>query len=587
MRQIKIKLRESDETKDVISRILEMRGVKPEDLVHYFFPDEALRPTYHDLDNIGKAVELLRKHVDNKSKIYIQIDVDTDGMTSASIMYQFLVEDLGVDEDLVSYHIPKTKVHGITLEEVYKHKPDLVIAPDASSSEFDIHKELKDKGIDVLVLDHHEVEENRYSEDAVVVNNQLSRGFENKGLTGANIVLLFCEAYCEINNLDIHTDKYLDLATVGMIADRASLLDTGVFYFVQFGLRNINNPLLRKILEKSSSVNLDDKLTTKDIEFSIAPMINALTRDNKDDDLDIVVDAIFGRDYEVTNKRVGITHVVDEAIRKMNNARSRQNRKVQEALVLIKERIEEKGLLDNKVLFINSTDILDKTGLNGLVAIKLAEEYKRPTLVLGMKDDGVLKGSARNFDGSPIEDFKELLNSSGAFKYALGHAQAFGVGLDRSNAKHAVDTLNDTLKDVVYDTTYYADLIYEGKPNPQEIHTIAKHKYMWGNGIEAPVAYIKNVRIKKSDIRFIGKNKDTLKINLGTCDGIKFKLTEAEKASLVSSEEEYVILDIVGGCSINSYKGMNQPQINILEWNVVGYDSGEEGSSFNVTDLPF
>ena len=133
-----------------------------------------MKPSYHDLDNIGRAVELLAKHVENKSKIYIQIDVDTDGMTSASIMYQFLVNDLGVDEDLVVYHIPKTKVHGITLEEVHEHQPDLVIAPDASSSEFEIHKELKDNGIDVLVLDHHEVEGNRYSEDAVVVNNQLS-----------------------------------------------------------------------------------------------------------------------------------------------------------------------------------------------------------------------------------------------------------------------------------------------------------------------------------------------------------------------------------------------------------------------------
>lgn len=204
-----------------------------------------------------------------------------------------------------------------------------------------------------------------------------------------------------------------------------------------------------------------------------------------------------------------------------------------------------------------------------------------------MKDDGVLKGSARNFNGSPIEDFKELLNSSNVFKYALGHAQAFGVGLDRSNAKLAVDTLNDTLKDVVYDTTYYVDLLYEQKPNPTDIHTIAHNKHLWGNGIESPIVCIKDVRVKKSSIRFIGKNADTLKLNLGTCDGIKFRLSESEKASLVSNEEDYVILDIVGECSINSYKGMNQPQINILEWNVVGYDSGEEGNSFNTDDLPF
>ena len=546
-----------------------------------------MRPTYHDLDNIGRAVELLKHHVDNKSKIYIQIDVDTDGMTSASIMYQFLVNDLGVDEDLVSYHIPKTKSHGITLAEVYKNEPDLVIAPDASSSEFEIHKELKEKGIDTLVLDHHEVEGNRYSEDAVVVNNQLSKKFEAKGLTGANIVLLFCEAYCDLNNLNIDTDKYLDLATVGMIADRATLLDKSVYYYVQYGLKNINNPLLKKILEKNANVDLNSKLTTRDVEFSIAPMINALTRDNKNNDIDIVVDAMFNRDYTLENSRVGETHVVDEAIRKMNNARSRQNKKVQEALVLIKERIEEKSLLDNKVLFVNSTGILDNSGLNGLVAIKLAEEYKRPTLVLSIKDGETLTGSARNFNGSPIEDFKELLTSSEVFKYALGHAQAFGVGLAIKNAKTAVDTLNEVLEDVEYDTTYYVDITYDERPNPSDIHKITEYNHMWGNGIEAPVVYIKNVRLKRSDLRFIGRNSDTLKINLGTCDGIKFRLSEAEKASLVSSDEDYVIIDIVGNCSINTYKGMNQPQINILDWNVVGHTSESVEDKVDLGVLPF
>ena len=564
-----------------------MRGVKSKDLPQYFFPDDSMKPSYHDLDNIQEAVKLLKHHVDNKSKIYIQIDVDTDGMTSASIMYQFLVNDLGVDKDLVAHHIPKTKSHGITLAEVYKSEPRLVIAPDASSSEFEIHKELKDNGIDVLVLDHHEVESNKYSEDAIVVNNQLSKNFEAKGLTGANIVLLFCEAYSDAYRLNINTDKYLDLATIGMIADRATLLDKSVFYYTQIGLQKINNPLIKAILDKSQNVDLNSRLTTRDIEFSIAPMINALTRDSKEGDIDLVVDAMFGKDYTVENSRVGVTHVVDEAIRKMNNARSRQNNKVKEAIEVIKERIEEKNLLDNKVLFVNSTGVLDNSGLNGLVAIKLAEEYKRPTLVLSIKDGETLTGSARNFNGSPVEDFKELLNDSKVFKYALGHAQAFGVGLAIKNAKTAVDTLNEVLEDVEYDTTYYVDITYDERPNPSDIHKITEYNHMWGNGIEAPVVYIKNVRLKRSDLRFIGRNGDTMKINLGTCDGIKFRLTEEEKESLVTSDKDYVIIDIVGNCSINTYKGMNQPQISILDWNVVGHTSESIEDKVDLDILPF
>src|SRR5699024_8167640 len=110
------------------------------------------------------------------------------------------------------------KTHGIPKDKVLESNPDLLIVPDAGSSEFDIHKILSNKGIQTLVLDHHQVDGNRYSTEALVVNNQLSDNFKWKGLTGANIVYLFCEAYSDKHNESKDISHYDDLNFSGMLA---------------------------------------------------------------------------------------------------------------------------------------------------------------------------------------------------------------------------------------------------------------------------------------------------------------------------------------------------------------------------------
>lgn len=579
-----------DLSKNLIEHILLSRGIPKDRVAHYLFPKKSMKPSYEGLENLEEAKELLHKHIQNQSKIYIQIDTDADGMTSASIMYQFLTKDLGVDEELVYYHIPQTKTHGISTDKVLEIQPNLVIAPDASSGEFDIHKKLHELGIDVLVLDHHLVDGDRYSEHAVVVNNQLSKSFKWKGLTGANIVLLFCEYYSDKLKLKINTDKYLDLATVGMIADRGSLLDESVFYYAQTGLKQINNPLLKLIISNNNNIKDDTDLVIKDVEYNIAPLINAVTRQAKDDDLQLVVDALFNRSYEVHNKRLKMdTSVVQEAFRRMNNARNRQNNKVKEAIEHLREHIKSKQSNENQVLFVNSTGVIEDSGINGLVAIKLAEEYKRPTLVMSLKGE-TFRGSGRNFNNSPVVDFKQVIEDSGMFEYALGHSGAFGVGITLDNVVEAIDVLNEQLEYIDYDLTYYVDLVYEGQPNAKEIQEIANHKHLWGQGIEEPTVFIHGVRINKNNIKLMGKNGNTLKINLGTCDSIKFQVTEDEKRALTSAESDMVEVNLVGKCGINSYKGMNAPQILITDFEIVElqnespFDAIDE---FNSTELPF
>src|SRR5699024_7578883 len=186
---MEVKLREFHGiTDNVIEKILRLRGVEKKNVKHYLFPSEELKPNYNKLDNIEEAVDLLHQHLQAGSKIMIIQDADMDGICSASIMFQYLTRDLNYPLELVDYYMHKGKVHGIPKDEVLEINPDLLIVPDAGSSDFDTHKILANNNIQTLVLDHHQVDGNRYSTEALVVNNQLSDNFKWKGLTGANIV---------------------------------------------------------------------------------------------------------------------------------------------------------------------------------------------------------------------------------------------------------------------------------------------------------------------------------------------------------------------------------------------------------------
>ena len=124
---------------------------------------------------------LLVKHINQKSKVFVQIDEDCDGYTSAAVLINYLnlIAPNFVQNNLV-YKTHDRKEHGIVVEAV---PPDtkLVIIPDAGSSQLLEHSLLADAGMDVLILDHHNA--HPYTPDAFLINNQTC-DYPNKGLSG-------------------------------------------------------------------------------------------------------------------------------------------------------------------------------------------------------------------------------------------------------------------------------------------------------------------------------------------------------------------------------------------------------------------
>ena len=146
--------------------------------------------SYDNLDNINEAVQTLDKHIKNNSKMAIIVDCDVDGQCSAAMMYSYL-KRLNKEID-ITYLIHSGKQHGISSEIEIPESTNLLIIPDAGSNDTEQCKQLTEQGVDVLVLDHHDIE--RPNPYAVIVNNQCSPEYSNKELCGAGVVYKFLQA---------------------------------------------------------------------------------------------------------------------------------------------------------------------------------------------------------------------------------------------------------------------------------------------------------------------------------------------------------------------------------------------------------
>ena len=480
----------------VVDTVLANRGI---DNVNLMLSPIAVESHHSLLDNMNKAVDTFIKHTKQGSRILIICDSDVDGFTSASLMCNYMLEM----ELSPLVYIHSGKQHGITseaikyIEEVH---PQLIIIPDASSSEGVIHETLISSGIDIIVLDHHEVEGDS---PAIIVNNQSSNNFPNKSLSGVGIVYKFCQALDEKFGVTGFCNKFLDLVAVGMIADVMDLRNLETRMLCSRGLKNIQNPFFKAICKKE---DLDDP-TILDVGFKIAPLMNAIIRVGTIEEKQMMFDCLSGKNYLVPYKPRGKTQteqtLADAVIRVGNNAKSRQRTATNKAMEFISKQIIENNLEDSKVLIIDVTDEINK-GVTGLVANKVASTYKRPVMLIHKYSEGLCGGSARSYG---VSNLKDICVETGLFSLCAGHQESFGVEIIPDNVDKVISAFNEIFKDVEYSLAYEVDYIFEAKDlNKSTVEVIGDFRHLWGNGIQEPLFVVKNIKINSKDVRKIGFN---------------------------------------------------------------------------------
>lgn len=572
--------------------LLKDRNILPADTQEW--PDWFSNPTWDNycdplsLDHMEEGFELFRKHLQNGSRIRFYVDCDVDGFTSSALFINYFnacLKDRYPDVE-ISYHIPEGKEHGLrtVMKELTGEKIcDLIILPDSSSNDYEEHATLKTLGYDILVLDHHEAE--KYSENAVVINNQLSQDYQNKAASGVGIVYKFLQ-YCDIMfGIEMGSEYFIDLVALGEISDMMNMQTPENRYICVKGLSQINNTLFAEIVKKqcysmfgiaaddwSDSYYRDGSVTQIKVAFYVTPLINALIRVGTQKEKEMLFLGFINGTEMVDSTKRGCKGeketIAEQATRNCVNARSRQNREKDKAIELLDIQISNDCLDDNKILILNADELDVSNNLTGLIAMGIAAKYKKPTMLGRTSPDGYLKGSIRGREESALKDFKGFLKDSYYMDFVEGHANAAGFSIKASDVDKLQDYANEKLADINFNEGYYeADFVVSGNYSGlvDLVLDVGGHADLWGQANDEPVIVVENITIPKAAIQVIGSKKDTIKFIFNGMTYMIFKGADILEQLDMIDKTQSMTITCAGRANLNHWGGKITPQIYVDE----------------------
>ena len=555
--------------------LLKARGVQ--DVQKYIKPDESCLNNWNLFDNIYEGLDLFHEAISNDYKILLIVDCDVDGFTSAAIIYQY-IKQISPNQK-IDYWLHEHKQHGLedhiaNILNCETHY-DLVILPDSSSNDYEYHEQLKEIGTKCLVLDHHDIEaDTKISSNACIINNQLSKNYPNKDLTGAGVAWQFCRGYDELTN-NTYSKNLIDLAALGVCGDMGSVLNLENRYIMLTGFHNIHNYFFMSAVAKQS-YSMGGIITPISVAFYIVPMMNAMIRIGTMEEKERLFQGIIdGHSLVPCNKR-GAKGTMEEAaiesLRECTNAKAKQNRITDQMVGELEQKIFKYDLLENKILFVRLEDENDyPSEVNGLCAMKLAAKYKRPTILARLNDEGYDRGSIRNVSDCELTDLKKFLNESGYFEWVQGHANAAGCSIYDNNLRAFHEYANEALKDINFNEGVY-DVDFIREPDAEDLEQLvfdlASEPNIWGQNNPEPLISVPNIFLNEYGYTIIGTNKDTLRFEINGVTFIKFHASDLIQ-QLDSCNT--IKLSLVGRPNINEWRGQQSAQIFIEDYEVIDY----------------
>jgi len=549
--------------------ILKLKGIK--DITSFLNP--TINNTESELlfDNIEKARDMLVFHLLRSSAIDLLVDCDVDGYTSAALIYQYIKRIKPTIKIRCLIH--HGKQHGLSEFVDYMCSDDskLVIVPDSGSGDVKECERLISCGKDVIILDHHPVEKEKLKNPAIVVNNQLSSRITDKAMTGVGIVYKFAKVLDEYYGVN-YSNEYLDLVAVGMIGDRADVMNLQTRYLILEGLTQIKNKRsknkLIKVLTEAQMYSMNNKVTINGVGFYVCPLMNSMIRLGEYEDKCYMFYALCNSNEMLDRKVRGkgiVNMTIQEYILKACQSSNRKQKQLTEVSAnILSEEIKKYNMDKLPILVCNARDDVDGNS-TGLIANRLADQYQRPCLLMRRKGD-VCKGSGRGSDKCEILDFNEWCKGTGLFNEVEGHPGAFGVEISFKNTNRLFSLLSTMNK--IDEPTYHIYQIYESSNlHDQIIKNIAKYDYVWGNTVSEPLFLIKNVPCNKYNLHLIGAKQNKIEF---TYHNIKFtKQTKGSSLSTLYKEilnlGDNVKFDIVGKFTLDM-KCNKCPQVIVEDW---------------------
>ena len=400
-----------------IVHILQTRGCDTPRLIEKFFAPSL--SDLHDpflMNDMEKAVDRIIKAMNNREKILIHGDYDTDGITGAALLISNL-KKIGLD---ASYYIPNRLEEGYGLSSsginrAIEGKCSLIITVDCGSSAITEIERANANHIDVIVCDHHRPKKSLPHALAIINPKRTDSNYPFQELAGVGVAFKLVQAlHDKLRRPKEETYKDLDLVALGSVVDIVPLIDENRI-LVKYGISKIPKSQRAGFKALLEETGLHHGVTSYHLGFIIGPRINACgrLRDAKSA-LELLLTQDMSRARELAHElsldneaRKGIEdRIYEEAEALIKTTSADQDR----VMILAKEGWHE--------------------GVLGIVASRISADHFRPAIALSIKDD-VIKGSARSIPDFDITDAishcQHLL-----IKYG-GHAQAAGLELGGGN----------------------------------------------------------------------------------------------------------------------------------------------------------
>lgn len=545
----------------VIARLIRNRDVVGEEKIkEYLLGTIDTIPSPWLMKDMKKAVDILEKKIQQQAKIRIIGDYDIDGVTSTYILLKGLTR-IGANVDT---YIPDRVADGYGIHEhlidrAESDKIDTIVTCDngiAACAEIQMAKE---KGMTVIVTDHHEIpyrEENGERRvilppaDAILNPKQYDCLYPNKNLCGAVVAFKYITALYE--RFDIQKkelEDYYELVAIATVGDVMDLQGENRI-LVKEGLRRLPNTKNKGLQELIRANNLEDsKITAYHIGFVLGPCINASGR------LDTAARSLALLNAPTKEEAAKLAGDLTA----LNQSRKALTEKGKEEAIQL---IETTELKNDRVLVVYLPECHES--LAGIIAGRLREKYHKPAFVL-TRGEKCAKGSGRSIESYSMYD--ELIKCADLMVQFGGHPMAAGLSIEEENIEKFREQLNqnctlteeDLRPKIVIDVAM--PISYITKELVEQISLLEP----FGKGNTKPVFAQKNLRVLDHSI--IGKNKNVVKLKLLDPQGISVEgIYFGEAEDFVNFIREKDSISVTYYPEINRFRGRESLQIIIQNY---------------------
>lgn len=480
--------------------------------------------------HMKEVVDRIHQAKKGKEKVLVCGDYDADGICATTILFDAL-QRYGIT---CGFYIPDRfkqgyGLHPDTVKMADEKGYHLLITVDNGVKAFEALKEAKLRGLDVIVTDHHDMKEEDI--DAQVVLHPFTMGEEFQYLSGAGVAMEISRALLG----DIK--EHIVLACIAAIAD-VMPLKKETRDIVRLGIS-----YLRKGECKPIQALANDRYPKWDetmIAFQIVPKLNVMGR------LADMVNVNNMVRYLLLRKADEIQRVSTQ-IHQLNDHRKKMSSEmIETAKTLVHPEYNFQMLYHDSF----------HEGIVGLVAGKLAEEYRQPVMVLS-KHDQQLKGSIRSQGYLDLTTFfdgcMDALSSYG------GHKAAAGIGFTLDNKQSVQDYMNEHAKDCICEAEEdYAVISADVKEfSIQEVESL-KALAPFGQGFEEPLFYLEDVKIEQ--IKPMGKGEHVKWVIHDTMEAVLFHDALAYERFMEKKR-----MNFIGTISINHFMGKKKVNLFVKE----------------------